>query len=58
MFNVMRQHHAIVSRVAGDPRSFGTVYLGTNSGRGIIYGTFTKGAWRWIRPGPAPFMDH
>ena len=30
-----------VSRVAGDPRSFGTVYLGTNSGRGIIYGTST-----------------
>ncbi|SFS13852.1 hypothetical protein SAMN05216570_2959 [Dyella sp. OK004] len=31
-----------VSRVIGDPRSFGTVYLGTNSGRGIIYGTSTN----------------
>lgn len=31
-----------VSRVVGDPRNFGTVYLGTNSGRGIIYGTSTN----------------
>lgn len=30
-----------VSRVAGDPHNVGTVYLGTNSGRGIIYGTST-----------------
>lgn len=28
-----------VSHVVGDPRSFGTVYPGTNSARGIIYGT-------------------
>ena len=28
-----------VSRVVGDPRTFGTVYLGTSGARGIIYGT-------------------
>jgi hypothetical protein len=28
-----------VSLVVGDPRSFGTVYLGTSGARGIIYGT-------------------
>ena len=27
-----------VSRVVGDPRTFGTVYLGTSGARGIIYG--------------------
>ncbi|GGA02724.1 sialidase family protein [Dyella caseinilytica] len=27
-----------VSRVVGDPRTFGRVYLGTSGGRGIIYG--------------------
>jgi hypothetical protein len=31
-----------VSRVIGDPRTFGTVYLGTSGGRGIIYGTSTN----------------
>ncbi|GLQ91174.1 sialidase family protein [Dyella acidisoli] len=28
-----------VSLVVGDPRTFGTVYLGTNGARGVIYGT-------------------
>lgn len=42
MLRVMCQRHAIVSRAAGGPRSFGTVYPGTNSGRGIICGTSTN----------------
>jgi hypothetical protein len=28
-----------VALVVGDPRTFGTVYLGTSAGRGVIYGT-------------------
>jgi hypothetical protein len=28
-----------VSLVTGDPKTFGTVYVGPNSGRGVIYGT-------------------
>ena len=31
-----------VSLVVGDPRTFGTVYLGTSAGRGVIYGTSTN----------------
>jgi photosystem II stability/assembly factor-like uncharacterized protein len=27
------------SLVVGDPKTFGTVYVAPNSGRGIIYGT-------------------
>lgn len=28
-----------VSRVVGDPRTFGTVYIGTSGARGVMYGT-------------------
>lgn len=31
-----------VSLVVGDPRTFGTVYLGTSGARGVIYGTSTN----------------